>query len=383
MHGILYVDERGEAVSPLYTWQDGRGNLDMGSGTSYAAYLRENGLSAAAGYGLTTHFYLLKNNGLPEKAKKVSTISDYIAMKFAGNSEPVLGADMAASWGCFDLEKRCFRTPEMEKLGFDTAILPKVVSSHEIIGYTADHIPVVVSQGDNQASVLGSVRDLENTVLINIGTGSQVSVGTNMFIPCEGSIELRPCTQDANILVGSGLCGGRAYAMLEQFYRDACFSDEARYGFMLDQAEDFLDRFGSEKAWKVRTTFSGTRDNPDEKGSISGIGVENFHPGALTLGIIKGILEELYDSYKQMCGCTGKTAGKLVGSGNGLRKNRLMQRMAEEIFGLKLEIPVHQEEAAYGAALCALAATGRCASLKKAQELIAYETGAGQRLRPV
>lgn len=27
MHGIVYVDENGVAVSPLYTWQDGRGDL--------------------------------------------------------------------------------------------------------------------------------------------------------------------------------------------------------------------------------------------------------------------------------------------------------------------------------------------------------------------
>ena len=26
MHGIVYTDKNGNAVSPLYTWQDGRGN---------------------------------------------------------------------------------------------------------------------------------------------------------------------------------------------------------------------------------------------------------------------------------------------------------------------------------------------------------------------
>ena len=365
MHGMLYVDEDGRAVSPLYTWQDGRGK-------SCASQLRENGLFAAAGYGLTTHFYLLKNGLVPEKAKKLTTISDYIAMKLCGNKEPVLGADMAASWGCFDLQRRVFKTETMEKLGFDVSILPEVVSTHEIIGRTADGIPVAVSQGDNQASVIGSVRDIENTVLINVGTGSQVSVGTKEYIACEGSVELRPCTADANILVGSGLCGGRAYAMLEQFYREAAGDGEARYDAMLTQAEDFLETYGSEAAWKVRTTFSGTRDNPEEKGSISGITDVNFHPGGLTLGLIKGILEELYDFYKQMCALTGKTAKVLVGSGNGLRKNRLMQRMAEEIFGLRLVIPAHQEEAAYGAALCAMAASGRAASLQDAQGMIAY-----------
>ena len=36
MHGMLYVDKNGDAVSPLYTWQDGRGNLPMADGATYA-----------------------------------------------------------------------------------------------------------------------------------------------------------------------------------------------------------------------------------------------------------------------------------------------------------------------------------------------------------
>ena len=27
MHGIVYIDQAGKCVSPLYTWQDGRGGL--------------------------------------------------------------------------------------------------------------------------------------------------------------------------------------------------------------------------------------------------------------------------------------------------------------------------------------------------------------------
>ena len=34
MHGILYVDKAGRCVSPLYTWQDGRGSLPEDNGIS-------------------------------------------------------------------------------------------------------------------------------------------------------------------------------------------------------------------------------------------------------------------------------------------------------------------------------------------------------------
>ena len=55
------------------------------------------------------------------------------------------------------------------------------------------------------------------------------------------------------------------------------------------------------------------------RGSIANIGVENFHPGAMTLGMIQGILDELHEMYEKMCEATGKRATKLVGSGNGIR----------------------------------------------------------------
>ena len=66
-------------------------------------------------------------------------------------------------------------------------------------------------------------------------------------------------------------------------------------------------------------------------------------------------------------------AGRMVGSGNGLRRNPLMRRLAEALFGLPLSIPAHREEAAYGAALCALVACGRKPSMDAAQRLIRYE----------
>jgi len=359
MHGMLYVNARGEAVSPLYIWQDGCGNLPMDNGETYAAFLRKTGGAAAAGFGLTTHFYLQKNRMIPPNAVKMVTICDYVGMQLCGSDKAVIAKDMAASWGCFDLRKGTFLTEEMEKLGVDTSYLPELMDEHGILGHTPEGIPVIVSLGDNQASVLGSVAELCDTVLINIGTGSQVSVGTEDYHDVSGSIELRPCVEGTSLLVGSGLCGGRAYAMLEQFYREVSGSGEAMYDRMAAQAREFREKYGADAAWKVKTTFSGTRSNPEEKGSITGIGVENFHPGAMTLGVIGGILEELYEMYMEMCRVTGRKATHLVGSGNGLRKNKLMQELAEEIFGMKLQIPQYQEEAAYGAALYALAVTGR------------------------
>lgn len=384
MHGMLYVDSEGNAVSPLYIWQDACGNFKMKDGRSYAEKLRETGGAASTGFGLTSHYYLQMNQMIPEMAVKMVTICDYVGMKLCGRKTPVIAKDMAASWGCFDLENKNFLVKEMGEIGVDTSYLPELLDCHQVMGYTKynnaddsqaglpEGIPVIVSLGDNQASVLGSVQDICETVLINIGTGSQVSVGTSEYYNVSGSIELRPCVGDTELLVGSGLCGGRAYAMLEKFYLEVVGNEEAMYGIMAAQAAEFKEKYGIDEAWKIRTTFSGTRSNPDMRGNIENIGVENFRPGAMTLGMIQGILEELHEMYEKMCEAIGKKATKLVGSGNGIRKNTLMQELAEEMFGMKMEIPLYQEEAAYGAALYSLVAAGIETDFKEVQKKIKY-----------
>ena len=307
MHGMLYVDASGKAVSPLYTWQDGSGEIPLENGKTCAELLQGVG-AAASGYGVVTHF---------------------------------------------DLRKQEFLYEALEQAGVDTSYLPEVRKGHFFIGETRAGVPVMGSIGDNQASLFGSVRNLKDTVLLNVGTGSQVSLVTERFIECSGSVELRPCTENSYILVGASLCGGRAYAMLEQFYREAAETEERLYSRMQEQAEKFVEKYGKEAAWKVDTAFSGTRSNPSHRGMIAGIGVENFHPGALTVGVICGILNELHEQYEQMCQLTGKKATRLTGSGNGIRRNSLMRRLAEEMFKMPMEIPEYEEEAAYGAALTA------------------------------
>lgn len=100
MHGILYVNAEGEAVSPLYTWQDMRGSLLYKDGMSYAAYLsKQTGFPLSTGFGLVTHYYNKVNSLVPQNAVKLCTIMDYTAMRLTGKCEPLVDCSNAASLG--------------------------------------------------------------------------------------------------------------------------------------------------------------------------------------------------------------------------------------------------------------------------------------------
>ncbi|MDO4620987.1 MAG: FGGY family carbohydrate kinase [Lachnospiraceae bacterium] len=359
MHGILYVDAAGQAVSPLYTWQDDCGSqpLTNTNGNSSASLLRDAGLPASSGYGLATHLFLQHTHSVPANAVSFVSIADFVAMRLTACTEAFAAPDLAASFGGLDVKTGSWMINALEHSSVDTSYLPKLHLKHDIIGLTTgcidgipEGIPVLCSLGDHQASVFGSTDCPEGSLLLNIGTGSQVSMPVNQYIDASSPLEIRPFLSGSYLLTGAALCGGRAYAMLEQFYRSITRNETSLYAWMEENAAAFLKEHKKEEAWQIETAFAGKRNDPSASGNMCGITTENFTPGAMTVGMICGILNELHEMYEKMCTLTGKTAVCLIGSGNGLRQNRVMQQLTEEIFHLPLQISEAKEEAACGAA---------------------------------
>lgn len=353
MHGIVYVDQAGKHVSPLYTWQDGSGDHMCFNGESVCTAVNKRfGLKVFTGYGLVTHIYHIWKKQVPENAAKLCTIADYLGMILTERSEPFIHSSNAASLGFFDVEHAEFRTEILKELGADVTILPEVTDSYQKIG-SYRNIPVITAIGDNQASFLGSVKKPDEAILVNMGTGGQISVLSDRYCAGEG-IETRPFNEGKYLIAGSSLCGGRAYAMLADFFRMYAEAAGIRgidhYSVMAEilNQETAND---TEERLNVVTTFSGTRENPSQRGSVSGIGVHNFTPGAMIYGVLNGMAEELYSMYRQIDEDVIKNKEIMVVSGNGIRKNIYLQYIMEEKFGLKLQPAENKEEAAYGAAM--------------------------------
>ena len=352
MHGIVYVDREGTAVSPLYTWQDERGNQPYKDGQTYVQHLcRISGYTLASGYGLVTHFYNTVNGLVPANAAKLCTVHDYISMALAGASVPVTDYTDAASLGFFDVEARRFDVGMLEKIGFDTGLLPEV--SEGCIGSYKDDpkIRIYAAIGDNQASFLGATNGDHNAILINVGTGSQFSVYTKDYIQCEG-LETRPFPGSGYLLVGASLCGGRAYALLENFYRSIAKAYCGNASTCYDLMNALLEAGGKpDDLPKISPLFQGTRQNPDLRASITNLCADNFTPTHMTWAMLAGMASELHEMYQTYLANAERGEKKLIGSGNGLRKNPHFQKIVSEYFNMPLTLSEWEEEAAVGAAL--------------------------------
>lgn len=358
MHGILYVDANGQAVSPLYTWQDGRGNRAYKDGESYAGYMAKvTDWPMATGYGLTTHYYNMCNGLVPDAAVKLCTIMDYVGMRLCEQTIPCIDPSNAAALGLFDKRQLTFKTDSLRQLGIDPSILPAVVGSDTIIGQFGDDvIPVCVSIGDNQASFLGSVKDIDRSIHVTIGTSSQISVYSDEYIEVDG-LDTRPFPGGGYLLVGAPLCGGASFALLKDF-----FGKTLKFFLGVEESDEKLFNRMTSVSYnpqqtdniKVETLFSGTRSNPDKRGKIDGISLNNFTPENLIVKFVEGVCDCLYDYFFLIPDFIGLGKTKLIGSGNGLKKNTLMQHALKEVFGRELELSDIKEEAAFGACCIAM-----------------------------
>ncbi len=377
MHGILYLDSDGNPVSNLYSWQDKRGDLNYKEQLTYSGYMTQmTGYQMATGYGLTTHFYQLVNDKIPKEAACFCTVPDFIAMKLAEKESPVIHKSMAASLGLFSMEKGCFDKVALEKLKMGTQYLPKVAEVEAAYEPNSRRITVSMALGDNQASFLGSVS-IDSNILVNIGTGSQISIFSETYHK-DVIIEYRPYINDTYLMVGSSLCGGASYELLKNFYAKVlelfqCEIPKNIYEIMNQAAYSV---YNTENPIVVDTRFNGTRSNPKKRGSIEQLNADNFTPEVLTLGVLQGMCNEIYEIY-QSIPKSNQGAKVLIGSGNGIRKNPVLQKIVEDMFGKKLHIPIFGEEASCGAALYSLYSSGIFQSIEEIQKLVQTKEGVG------
>ncbi len=356
MHGIVYIDQTGTCVSPLYTWQDGRGGLCKNGQQSLVAEIRENcKMDTASGYGLVTHIYNMRHGLVPKNAVSFCTIMDYFGMYLTSRKRPLVHVSNAAGFSFFDGRNMQFDIEKLKKMGVQESWLPDVCTEIEKLGAYRNCI-VTTAMGDNQASFLGAAGNKENTLLVNVGTGGQISILSDQYF-AENGIEARPFLGGKYLLAGSSLCGGKAYALLESFFSSIVKAATGEKISLYKVMEQFA-RAGKEqdltiqedRKLKIKTTFDGTRVDPKSSGSITQLNTENFTPEAFTYGVLKGMCTELYEMYQTIKAGTGIQVKKLIGSGNGVRKNPIFCEIVEEMFQNKLVLSSYKEEAAIGAA---------------------------------
>ncbi|WP_123947307.1 sedoheptulokinase [Chryseobacterium pennae] len=358
MHGIVGLDKNNNAVTNLVTWEDRSGETVMDNATKMIDTIKTlaGDDTISCGYGIVTLYKWL----VVEKRTDISsfcTIADY----FVGliTHKIAMSPSMAHSIGLFDISTNTWNRRSIEKLGLDYQLFPLVVSESSLLGYAGD-VPVFSAIGDNQASFMGAVSGTKKSMVLNVGTGTQISVllekgevnKYNGYIDGVAT-QLRPYDNDYYLMATSFINGGATYRSLFNFMKEIAVSlfnleniDENQLWSNMEKSAGFSIEEGD--PLKVLPLLSYERNDFGKNGEITNITSENFHPGNLIAGFLKGLSE----NYKSALNpnILEKT-DFIYGGGNGLKKNKVFVQILEQTFGKPIYLTSYDEEAAVGAAM--------------------------------
>jgi len=384
MHGMVLLDADWQSAGPFIGWQDQRCEEQISEGTTYLERMLEladnsferSGCTPATGYMGSTLFWLKHNDLLPADTTACFA-PDYLVSRLCGTS-PVTDPTNAASAGIFDVVAGAWNEELIGALELDPSHLPPVRPSCQVVGSLIESIaahtglptglPVANGCGDNQASFAGSVADFGRSVLVNIGTGAQISAFTEHPLLAQG-LDLRPALGSGFLLVGATLCGGHSYQILRDF-----FYQVGRDIFGLADMPDIYDALNqlatevppSADGLHCEPLFTGSRQQPNRRATWQGMNQANFTPGHITRALLEGLAEQIKILYERMQQAGLGDHDLLVGSGNAIRKNQLLADILPASFALPLQMTTYTEEAAVGAALCAAVATGQFSDIQQA-----------------
>jgi len=397
-HGLALLDGRLRPLRAAITWQDERllERTPDGRGSWLERYVRDVGGPKAlwrcgcnprSGYVGPLLYWLQQHRGLPRDAR-ACFIPDVVVSHLTGVL-PVCDATNGGGSALFDIVDGEWAWDAIARLGLAESLFPAVGPSAEPVGALRlelcertglpSGVLVGTSLGDNQASYLGSVSRPTEDILINVGTGSQLSLAAERFCRLsDPEIETRALPDGRYLLVCAGLFGGRSYAYLRRFFGEV---GSAFFGQKEGPSFEQLNAAAADVAEgcqgvRCEPFFTGLRSQPTLRGAFSGLSPETLTPGHLTRALLEGMAEAFHGFYERMARQVGPRSG-LVGAGNGIRRNPLFADILAERFGRPLRIPAQSEAGAWGAAALLGVRLGLLPDCDAIGDLIAYRETMG------
>ena len=392
--GLQLLDTQLNRIGRFISWQDQRAKELMPDGqTTYlermgalgGADVNDGGLPAFAnvgcplvtGYTTPNLFWLKVNKQLPAGVHGI-TAPEFVVSRLTGK-RPCTDPTDALSWGVYDVHKLEWDFTLIDGLGLPRSLFSTLAESCTVAGTLtcsmaqklgiAVGTPVAVASGDHQCSFVGTVKDYENTVAVNVGTGGQASVYVEQPL-ARGWLELRPFIQSGYLLAGVGIVGGRTFRVLGDFFDKAIRSltgQSIERDIIYERLVELAAAVpaGSEGV-QAEPLFTGSRRKPRAKAAFCELTPGTFTAGHMARSLFEAMAVQLADSYREATRLGAGERVKLVGSGNGIKLNPVLREILATEFGMVMQLGIHNEAAAVGAALCAAVADGAFRSIATA-----------------
>lgn len=306
MHGFMLVDS--ESPTPLtryISWQDQRTCQPMSSGISTLqtlqplaeSFLHHTGMRLRAGLPGVNLAHMARLGTLPPNAR-FATLSDWLLLR-AGEAAPETHVTLAAGTGLYSLESRTWFPgvlPDLEPVRTHLRFFPVNDLSGPLgqVQFASRALQVWGGIGDMQAAAHGGNFPDASSILINLGTGSQVMV---LPIRDQHGVDRRLSAMGQLFHAVTHIPSGRALNVFATLLDDCAQMGGGTPFFWklfaeltaeeVRDAPDFVDLNVFQAAWRYR-----------DGGKVSGIHEHNLGPRKLAQSIVRSWLQQYADALK-------------------------------------------------------------------------------------
>ena len=356
MHGFVLT--RGEtAITPYVSWQDtraerpklGGSDLEKLQGLLGQEAISSMGTRYKAGIAACSLYSYLKDHTLDLSDAMFHTLGSYLIYRMSGGKRHACHLTSAASTGFANAPKRCWNQRTIDMVGAGALSFPEIVCETEPLGDYRG-VPLFADIGDHQASVYGSVDQIENiatSVVITLGTGGILCAPVKGYVKAD--MEVRPFFEGSSLMTITRQPGGRAMDVVIDFYADIL---EKITGQKVDKKDIWKAMWQHVKADTQALSVKPDFYIGQGEGAIQNIGKDNLTACNLFAATMDG-LANAYAAAIAKLRALNPAIDRIVLCGGKLSKSEEMRKRIEQATGLPTAFSPKEDEALWG--LCHIA----------------------------
>ncbi|CAN2227124.1 XylB Sugar (pentulose and hexulose) kinases [Candidatus Nanopelagicaceae bacterium] len=345
-HGMVLLDSEGEVIRPALLWNDTRSAAQAAAiNAAFPDIVQRTGSQLVASFTASKVRWVLENE--PENAARIAAIAlphDWLSWKLSGSTDIrdiFTDRSDASGTGYFDPINNIYIPEILEWVaGKKNMVLPRIVAPGEV-GARVGKTVIACGAGDNAGAALG-IGAVVGDLIISLGTsGTAFAVSSSPshdqsgevagFADATGHFLPLACTLNAaKIFDATAKLLGVGF---EEYSQLALQASPGADGLMM------APHFDGER----------TPNRPDALGAISGITHTNFTPANVARASIEGVIAGLAYAAEALRK-EGVEISRLLLVG-GAARNKAVQQITSEIFGLPVHIPTPGEYVSEGAAI--------------------------------
>ena len=376
MHGMVLLNDRGEAKSNCVTWRDQRVIAPHPSSTGsyfqvltqriHPQRLRELGNEMDPGRPLSYLFWFAERGELQPGLIPVS-LPDFVLCALCSAS-PGVEMTNAGAYGALNLETLNWHQEVIAALGLSRLRWPVLRETGEVVGrlnIQGKRVPCYTPVGDYQCALVGALFGPDE-ISLNIATGSQISQMVSEL--ALGEFQTRPFFEGKFLNTFTSPPGGRALNLMIDLLSSLAKAEGLE---LADPWQAIVRAAESVSDTDLQVDLNFFPTPLGDRGRIANIRGDNLTLGHVFRAAFNNMADIFYDCAVRLN--PQKSWRRLLFSGGVASKLEILRKLTQQRFAATYRITPFEEDTLFGLLILASVFSGRAPSIEEMTRQIRLE----------